>query len=264
MPILMSDNRSYRYGDGLFETIKVVNGKLQLGDFHFERLFNSMDLLKMNRPAFFSQEKITENISRLNKKNGCFELGRVRLSVFRGNGGLYEKDQSAQYLIECWPLDKSTTYLNNNGLLIDIYSSAVKTCDALSNIKSANFIAYALGAIYAKEQKLNDCLLLNTYGNVADATIANVFIIQNGSIITPSLDQGCVNGVMRRWMLQQLPAIGFRVIEKPVTIDDLEKSDEIFLTNAVSKMRWVKQFRQRTYTNVTIAEVFNRLGDPAQ
>ena len=257
-PVLMASNRGYRYGDGLFETIKVVNGNTLLNKYHFERLFAGLSLLKFEIPRLFTSEKIEQEILQLCRKNNSEQLARVRLSVFRGNGGLYDEDKGLQYVIECWPLTESINKLNENGLIIDIYPEAEKSCDKFSNIKSANFQPYSMAAIYAKENKLNDCLVLNTSGSIADSTIANLFLIEGDTIITPSLEEGCVNGVMRRHLLTELQNAGWKTLETSVSVSDMKNANEIFLTNAINGIRWVRQFRDKVYSNVKTEEIYNR------
>jgi branched-chain amino acid aminotransferase len=258
-PALFVSNRSYRYGDGLFETIKLINEKILLAQYHFERLFSGLLLLQFEIPKLFTTEKLTKEILSLCKKNDCGQRARVRLSVFRGNGGLYDEERALQYVIECWPLDESVNKLNENGLVIDIYPDARKSCDIFSNLKSANFLPYSLAAVFAKENKLNDCLLLNSSGNIADATIANLFIIKDGIVITPGLSEGCVNGVMRRYLLEKLQDTGFKIKETSVSKEDVEKAEEVFLTNAMNGIRWVKQFRDKYYSNKMTVEIYHRV-----
>ena len=259
VPVLLASNRGYRYGDGLFETIKMQHNEPLLVNYHFERLFAGLALLKFEVPRLFTPEKIEQNILQLCRKNNCGQLARVRLSVFRGNGGLYDEDKALQYIIECWPLSQSINKLNENGLVIDIYPDAAKSCDKFSNIKSANFQPYSMAALYAKENKLNDCLVLNTAGSIADSTIANLFLIKGGTIITPSLEEGCVNGVMRRHLLTELPMAGWKTLEMPVSVNEIKNADEIFLTNAINGIRWVKQFRDNVYVNTQTVEIYNHL-----
>lgn len=257
-PVLMSDNRGYRYGDGLFETMKVLKGRILLEELHFERLFADLELLKFEIPSLFKADKIREEIVQLCKKNNCTELARVRLSVFRGNGGLYDGDKKLQYLVECWSLDKSNNKLNENGLGIDVFPDARKSCDVFSNLKSANCLPYVMAAEYTKENKLNDCLLLNQYERIADSTIANVFIIKGETIITPALSEGCVNGVMRRYLMDKAQGSRYKVQEGTLTVADIESADEIFLTNAIKGIRWVKQFRDKTYGNSQTVEIYQQ------
>lgn len=256
-PVLLVSNRGYRYGDGLFETIKVIDEKILLKDYHFERLFESLSILKFEIPSLFKIEKLEKEILQLCKKNQCEKLGRVRLSVSRGNGGLYDENKNLQYIIECWPLNESTNKLNENGLIIDIYPDAVKSCDKFSNIKSANFLPYSMAALFARENKLNDCLLQNSEGTIADSTIANIFIIKDEVVYTPPLTDGSVNGVMRRYLIKQLKAAKYQLKEVSLTIDALRNADEVFLTNAIKGISWVKQFRDSTYSNIKTAEIYN-------
>ena len=257
-PHLLVANRGYRYGDGLFETIKVVKGIILSEYYHFERLFSGLSLLKFTVPRLFTKEKLAEEILYLCKKNECENLARVRLSVFRGNGGLYDEDRTPGYVIECWPLNVSVNKLNENGLVIDIFPDAQKSCDKFSNLKSANFLPYAMAAQYARENKLNDSLILNTGNRIADSTIANVFIVKGGIIITPALKEGCVNGVMRRHLIEKFRMSGLGFQERELVVNDLEMADEVFLTNAINGIRWVRQFRDKIYTNEKTVDIYNR------
>ena len=257
-PVLLASNRGYRYGDALFETMKVASKNILLETYHFERLFAGLRLLQFEMPKLLTREKLRKEVLLLAEKNHCGNLARIRLSVFRGNGGVYDEERTPQYLIECWPLNESLNRLNENGLVIDVFPAARKSCDSFSHLKSANYLPYTMAAIYAKANKLNDCLVLNTDGNIADATIANVFLIKEGVVITPGPDQGCVNGVMRRHLLEKMKDAGYSIQENPVSVSTLEEADEVFLTNAISGIRWVKQFRDNVYSNNLTVEIYNR------
>lgn len=259
-PVLMVDNKSYRYGDGLFETMKVVNGKICLESYHFERFFSSLQLLQMELPALLTSAKLGQQVLQLCEKNKFSQLARVRLSAFRGNGGIFEGTDDLQYLIECWPLNESVNRLNENGLIIDIYPDARKSCDLFSNIKSANFLPYVMAARHAKQNKLNDCLVLNVNDRITDSTIANVFLLIGDKIITPPLSEGCINGVMRRYLLEKIKEADFeiKVEEALVTVDDLLSANEVFLTNAIQGIKWVARFRDKKYTSVVTAKIYSR------
>lgn len=257
-PVLLASNRGYRYGDGLFETIKMVNGKMILWEEHFNRLQAGLSLLQFELPGLFSNEKLKHDIEELCRKNNCAQLARIRLSVFRGNGGLYDENDKAQYLVECWPLHIATQQLNENGLVIDVYPDSRKSCDVFSNLKSANFQAYTMAAQYAIKNKLNDCLVMNTNERMADSTIANLFIIKNGIISTPALTEGCVNGITRNYLLEQLGEAGYTVKSGTITMKDIELADEVFLTNSITGIRWVGRCGKSQYKNPTIVEIYNR------
>lgn len=256
--VLPASNRSYRYGDGLFETMKVKDGVIQLAASHMQRLFDGMSILKMDVPALVTKDKLMDIILELCKQNRCEALARVRLSVSRGNGGLYDEDRKLQYLVECWPLNQSLNEVNENGLVIDIFPDAAKSTDRFSNLKSANFLVYSMAAVYAKENKLNDCLVLNANGKIADSTIANLFLVKGDTIFTPALSEGCVNGVMRKYLLESLAASNYQVEETIVSAEDLLAADEVFLSNAINGIRWVQRFRDKIYSHMKTMEIYRR------
>lgn len=256
--VLLASNRSYRYGDGLFETMKVKNGAIQLAASHMERLFGGLSMLKMDVPALVTKDKLTDIILELCEQNKCEALARVRLSVSRGNGGLYDEDRKLQYLVECWPLNQSVNQVNENGFVIDIFPDAAKSTDRFSNLKSANFLVYSMAAVYAKENKVNDCLVLNAHGRIADSTIANLFLMKGDTIFTPALSEGCVNGVMRKYLLASLAASNYQVEETIVSAEDLLTADEVFLSNAINGIRWVQRFRDKIYNNMKTVEIYRR------
>ena len=253
-PALMADNKSYRYGDGLFETMKITGKNISLEEYHFERFFSGLKQMKFEIPAFLTAGYLKKQILMLCEKNKSEVLGRVRLSVFRGNGGIYEDNNDLQYILECWPVNQSINELNENGFVTDVFPDARKSCDSFSNIKSANYLPYVMAARYAKENKLNECLVLNMYDRIADGTTANIFLVRNEEIMTPALSEGCVNGVMRRWLMER-----YKVKETFFSIDDILTADELFFTNAMYGIRWVKQFRDKMYSNLKASKMHNEL-----
>jgi branched-chain amino acid aminotransferase len=245
-------DHSYRYGDGLFETMKVKDASIVYAEYHFDRLFAGFKNLKITIPPLFTKQKIMEETRRLCEKNNCSDLARIRLSVSRGNGGLYDCDDQLSYLIECLPLEKELNLLNENGLVIDIFPGARKSIDIFSNLKSANYLPYVMAAVWAIENKLNDALVLNSHDRICDATIANVFWAKDAKIFTPPLSEGGVAGVMRRRILET----DHNVSQSLLTEDILLNADEVFLTNVITGIRWVKQFRNKTYTNAIANKLF--------
>lgn len=252
--VITPDSRALRYGDGLFETIKVNNGILQLGGYHFERLFSGMEMLQFEIPKYFTADYLGNKIAELCKKNQHNSFARVRLMTFRGNGGLYDAENNfPNYIIQTWDIDPATE-LNSNGLVIDVYPDAKKSCDKFSNLKSNNFLPYVMAALHAKSIKVNDCLVLNNFDRVADAAIANIFFIKHDIIYTSPLSEGCVAGVIRRFIIEKFSS-KFKIIEKPFSIDELQNADEVFLTNSIKGIRWVKQFRDSQYSNLVVKKI---------
>jgi branched-chain amino acid aminotransferase len=252
--LIGAGNRGLRYGDGLFETMRIVNGRIALQALHIERLFAGLAVLQFELPAFFTADHIAEAVLTLCRKMKIEAGARVRLNVFRGNGGLYDPENHHPHIIiEAWPLELPAG-LHENGLVIDIYGEARKHPDVLANLKTNNYLPYILAALYAKKNRLNDCLLLNTQGRICDATIANVFWVKDGNVFTPPLSEGGVGGVMRKYLLSQISG-KYAVQEALLTLNQLADADEVFLTNAVHGIRWVKEYGAHRYRN----EVANSL-----
>lgn len=257
-PVVRADNRAFRYGDGLFETMKVVLGKILLKDYHFQRLFHGMEVLQIHVKGLINAKMLEEQVLRTISKNRLSGPARVRLTMYRGEGGLYEFNGStAGYIIQVWPLSSSNLSLNENGLVLGLYEGAKKSIDSLSNIKSNNYLAYVMGALYSKQNKYNDSIILNSQDRVCDSTMANVFWSKEGTLFTPPLTEGCVAGVMRAHLLQELPAKGYVVEEKMAEVQDLLDADELFLTNAINGLRWVKEFKGKQYTGELASKIFH-------
>lgn len=249
-PLISPDNRSFRYGDGFFETIKMMNGKIRLADYHFERLFASLELLQFQKPVYFTPEYLRESLLLLAKKNYHHKLTRARITIFRGDGALYEvENHFPHHLIQTWKLNPANNRFNENGLVLDIFRDARKVCDNFSHVKSNNYLSYAMAALWAKKNKLNDALLRNPYNRIADSTIANVFILKDGILKTPALSEGAVSGVIRRHLLACLREENIPVEETQLEIGDVMGASELFLTNAIFGIRWVKQLGESGYTN---------------
>jgi branched-chain amino acid aminotransferase len=257
------DNRSFRYGEGLFETIRFHKGEMPLWDLHWKRLSESLPKLYFELPLHFNEAELKEEIFRVAKRNHCLDAARVRITFFKGEGGIWERPSSPFHLlVQCWSLVKKEFNMNENGLDIGLFEAGRKSCDSFSNLKTNNYLLYALAAQYAKAEKLNECLVLNQHGRVCDATIANVFFSKDGIIHTPQLGEGCINGVMRRYLLGQLRNGGFQVKEGAYLPDEIAAADEIFLSNAMYGLRWVKLWGDRTYQFQQSSSLFHRFISP--
>lgn len=255
--VVSAGNRGLRYGDGLFETIKMQEGKLVLKDAHFARLWKGMSVLGFDMPKHFTPEKLVDETAALAKKNGHEKNGRIRLQVFRGDGGLYDAvNHSPNYIIETAELAESYGQLNSNGLVLGIYTGVKKSCDMVSNLKHNNYLPYVMAALHAKKEKWDDAIVLNSYDNICDSTIANIFIIKNEEVCTPPLSQGCVAGVMREHLVQILKPTAWKVKETILTADDILHAKEVFLTNSMYNMRWVKSTGSAGYTNSIIQKIY--------
>ena len=254
--VVGADNRGLRYGDGLFETIKMIKGKLILEDEHFARLWKGMLTLQFEIPKHFTPDKLKEEIVLLTKKN-AHTSARIRLNIYRGDGGLYDaKNHTPNYIIQSWLLPEGNGMWNSNGLVAGTYEDLKKTCDIVSNIKHNNYLPYVLAALKAKKEKWNDAIILNTHGRICDSTIANIFIIKDGIISTPSLKEGCVAGVMRKKIIQELATTDFELIEKEITKEELMSADEVFFTNSIYNIRWVQRIGDKEYVSTITQKIY--------
>jgi branched-chain amino acid aminotransferase len=238
-PVLTITNRGFKYGDGVFETMKLEKGRLHLAPYHFDRLFGSLELLQI-RVAFSSAE-LMEKIEELCAANGCTNRARVRLAVYRSERG------EGEYCIEALTLAEEKGLWNERGWSIDIYPYARKGQDAFANLKTANYLPYVMADRYAAEKGLDEALVLNSHGHLCDASKANLFLIMKKSILTPALHHGCVNGVMRRHVIEEAKKKGYTVKQAEVSLEELQSAEEVFLTNALQGIKWVARFRDKEY-----------------
>ncbi len=248
--LFTADNRAFRYGDSLFETIHCNGTQIQFLDEHIERLQLGMNQLRMDIPDHF-YETIEKNIKSLITKNKSFLGTRIRLSIFRNSGGLYTpKTNRISYLLESSKLEDPRYFLNKKGLKIGLFDTYKKTSNSLSAFKTGNSLPFILAGLHKSEMKWDDCLLINERQNLVESVSSNLFVVKDGILFTPSLESGAVNGIMREQIIQIALDLGITVyddcIMKP---EQLMEADEIFLTNAIVGIRWVVAYGERRYFN---------------
>ncbi|HMR90894.1 MAG TPA: aminotransferase class IV [Chitinophagaceae bacterium] len=257
--LLSAANRGFRYGDGLFETMRVVNGRIPLWPLHAHRLWKGMGLLRFPALPAIAPEQLLAQLLSLCEKNHCPASARIRLSVWRGDGALYDLPVQFGYLAESAAIPLPGNQLPGSGLHLGIFSAAQKSTDTFSNLKSSGFLPYVMAAEYAQQNGMDDCLVLNTHGRIADSTVANLFICKKGKLYTPPLQEGCVAGVMRAWLLQNQQELGLHIRETAVSEDDLFEAEEVWLTNAVAGLKWVARFRDKIYGNQLAQQVYEKI-----
>jgi branched-chain amino acid aminotransferase len=244
------DNRTFRYGIGLFETILAVNNEVQQLPAHWSRLQQGLQILSFKTPSFFNEKSLLEAIQSLLSKNKHNQHARVRIQFFANAGGILETQHTTcNYLMETYTIDSSICELNENGLVIGIHSLYKKEIDPLSPYKINGRICYAMAAQEAKEKKWNDALILNSHENIIESSISNVFWVKNKEIFTPPLSEGCIAGIMRAHWIAVLNNKGIPVIEMPLNKELLLQADEVFLTNSIRKIRWVYAIENKQYEN---------------
>ncbi|MCW3074452.1 MAG: hypothetical protein JWP69_1521 [Flaviaesturariibacter sp.] len=245
-PVLLASNRGLKYGDGVFETMRLHNGRLLLEELHFKRLFQGLQLLQINA-THLQKELLVKCIMDLCVRNNCLASARVRLAVYR-------EAESSGFLIEANTIEPFRW--NETGYTVDIFPTARKSCDHYANLKSANYLPYVMADRYANEKGLDESLVLNVFGNICDGSKTNLFIIHNGELMTPALEQGCIAGVMRENIINRLGSCGVTVHQTSLTIEHLLAADAVFLSNAIRGIQWVANFKQATYKHEKVREVY--------
>lgn len=261
-PVLTADNRSFSYGDGIFETMRISNGKILFLEDHMDRLLRGAAFMKLQLPDYFTTDFLQQQIFHTAESNQISSNARVKVIVFRGGKGKYEPEINlAQWIISISPLYRPDYIWNEKGLSLGIFLKAQKPCDASSNFKTTSSLIYVLASIYRKESGYDESLILNVMGNVADAIYSNVFIVHHKTIITPSLQQGCIDGVMRKQIIRLARKAGYRVVETVVSVSDVKDAEEIFLTNSVKGIMWIHFFEQKVFPNTISTRLLHLLNE---
>ena len=254
------DNRTFRYGIGLFETILAINNEVQQLSFHWNRLQQGLQLLGFQTPSFFNEASLLIAIQGILNKNKHNKYARIRIQFFANAGGILETQQNTcNYLIETSAIDASICELNENGLLVGIHTLYKKEIDPLSAYKINGRICYAMSAQEAKEKKWNDALVLNSQGNIIESSISNIFWIKDKTVYTPPVSEGCIAGIRRANWISTLKEKGIPVIEMPLSKEMLLEADEVFLTNSIRKIRWVYAIENKIYENTFIRKQILKL-----
>lgn len=255
-------NRGLAYGDALFETFKTLNGKILFWEDHYFRLMASMRILRMEIPMTFTPEflesQILELVSHHNSDSNSF---RVKFTVFRNQGGFYTPNSNAvSYFITAEPLPTDLYLLNTSDYRIELFKDFYITPGLLSTLKSNNKLLNVLGSVYAKENQYDNCLLLNTNKNIVEALNGNLFLVKDNVIKTPPLDDGCLKGIMRKQILEIIGKIpDFECVEASISPFELQKADELFVTNVIQGIQPITSFRKKNFTNHVSQSILAKL-----
>jgi branched-chain amino acid aminotransferase len=258
---LLFNNRAFLYGDGVFETLKIIDNKILFLEDHYFRLMASMRVVRMEIPMNFTMEHFEEQVLSLANANGCQASARARITVYRNEGGYYlPKQRSVSFLINCTALE-NTVYTNDiNQYEVDLYKDFYVTKQLLSSIKTTNKIINITGSIFADENGLENCLMLNDDKNVIEALNGNLFMVFEDKLITPPISEGCLNGVMRKQILELASKIeGLEVVEEPISPFNLQKADELFITNVIKGIQSITKYRKKEFGNAVANELVKRL-----
>lgn len=256
------NNRGYTYGDALFETLKVSYGKLLFWEDHYFRLMASMRIMRMDIPMSFTMEFLeAEIIKLLSESNMMKTSARVKLMVHRNSGGLYlPTDNTVGFIISVKIIDNDFYLLNENNYEVDLYKDFYVSPSLLSTLKTNNKAINVTGSIYAKENMLDNCLLLNTNKHVVEALNGNLFLVKDNIVKTPPLEDGCLKGIMRKQLIEIIGLIPeLSIEESSISPFELQKVDEIFITNVITGIQSVTKYRKKTYSNEVAKQLLQKL-----
>ena len=260
---VLMHNRAFLYGDAVFETLKLVNGKVLFMEDHYFRLMASMRIIRMQIPMNFTLEYLEELIIQLAERNSCSASCRVRLTVYRNDGGYYLPiTRSVSFLISVKPLGNQVYAFASESYEVDLFKDFYVTKQLLSTIKSTNRLINTVGSIFAEENGYQNCLLLNEEKNVVEALNGNLFMLIGNQLITPPLSEGCLNGVMRKQILTLAKnTAGIEVIEKAISPFDLQKADELFITNVISGIQPITKYRKKEFESLFAKVLLEKLNE---
>lgn len=260
---ILTNNRAFLYGDGVFETVKVVNNKILFLEDHYFRLMASMRVVRMEIPMNFTMEFLEEQILSLVNKNGIATSARARITIYRNNGGLYlPTTNEVSYLISATGLNNQKYETFSDAYEVDLYKDFYVTKQLLSSIKSTNKLINVTASVFASENDLDNCLLLNDSKNVIEGLQGNLFMVIGNKLITPPVSEGCLNGIMRKEVIKLAKKhTNLEVVEEVISPFELQKADELFLTNVIMGIRPITKYRKKEFVSTTAQLLVEKLNE---
>ena len=252
--------RATFYGDALFETIRMRDNKLLFIEDHYFRLMSSMRILRMSIPMEFTPEFFVDQANKLAEEVAVTD-GRLRLQVVRKSDGRYTPIQNVQcaWWMELEPLDNKEYEWSNRGLKVELFKDHYIQAGLLSTVKSSNSLPYILAGIFGKENGFDAMLMVNDQKMLVEAHSANVFVLKDNILKTAPLEDGALRGVFRKNLIGWAKEIGLEIKEESINPFELQKADEIWLTNTIIGVQWVEQYRKRIYTGLKAKELVELL-----
>ncbi|NRT15287.1 branched-chain amino acid aminotransferase [Flavobacterium sp. 28A] len=263
---ILTQNRAFLYGDAVFETVKIVNSKVLFLEDHYFRLMASMRVVRMEIPMNFTMEYFEEQIISLVTRNNIANSSRARITVYRNDGGYYlPLTNEVSYLIHASVIDEVSYSVEKQVYEVDLFKDFYITKQLLSSIKTTNRLLNTTASIYAHENGLDNCLLLNDAKNVVEAIQGNVFMVLGNKLITPPVSEGCLNGVMRKQILALAKKIeGLEVVEEIISPFDLQKANELFITNVIKGVQSITKYRKKEFITTVAQQLLELLNKSIQ
>jgi branched-chain amino acid aminotransferase len=237
-----------------------VDGKILFFEDHYFRLMAAMRIVRMEIPMNFTLEYLEEQVLSLVKKNKIEQSARARITVYRNNGGFYlPTNNTVSFLIQTSAIESPVYSISEKEYEVDLYKDFYIPKQLLSTLKTTNKMIHVTGSIYAKENDLDNCILLNDSKNVVEALQGNLFMRMGNTLITPPISEGCLNGIMRKQILSLAKKeTNLEVVEQVISPFDLQKADELFVTNVIRGIQPITKYRKKEFGQNT-AKVLNTI-----
>ena len=260
---MLTKNRAFLYGDAVFETVKIVKGKILFLEDHYFRLMASMRILRMEIPMNFTMEYFEEQLLSVVENNGYSASARARITVYRNDGGYYLPiTNDISFLIHTSSLENQSFVFETKECEVDLYKDFYISKQLLSTLKTTNKVVNVTASIYANENGLDNCILINENKNVVEVLQGNIFMLQGNTLITPPISEGCINGIMRKQVLTLAKTIeGLEVIEEIISPFDLQKADELFFTNVIKGIQPITKYRKKEFSTTTANVLVQKLNE---
>ncbi|MEZ2415446.1 aminotransferase class IV [Muriicola sp. E247] len=264
---LSVQNRGFSHADALTETIRILPGKICFWEEHYLRLMASMRILRMEIPMNFTMEFLQEEIfktieaSQLSSEPVLAEL-YVFVNTPANQVGV---KRNVSYIISLEE-HNSHFYLHpDTEYKVDLYKDFYVQAGMLSGLSSVNKILNTIGRVYASENGYNDCILLNDEKNVVQTLKGNLYLVSGKAIKTPPLSDGCKNGVIRKKIIELVGKTPeYELIEASISPFELQKADELFISNIAEGIQSITHYRKATYQTEVAKNILGKLNAVAR
>ena len=261
-PALSAKNRGFLYGDGVFELVKYVEGTIFFWEEHYLRLMATMRIARMEIPSNFTLEFLEAEIIKTIQANSLASKALwVRITITRKGGiSLTPEENEIDYCID---IEGITNLFYQNLKIpyeVELFKDYYTQADLLGTLNITGRMLQIVGSVFAKENDYQNCILLNTHKNAVSFLDGNLFLVQGEQILTPPLSEGAPNGITRKKLIEAIQKTSdFSLEERPISPFELQKADELFLTNTKQGIQSVSKYRKKEYKNIVATNLLGKL-----
>lgn len=257
-------NRGLFYGDSVFETIRCHLGTPLFYEAHYFRLMSSMRILRMDIPESFTPEYLEDQIkATLAADQLEAREARIRITVWRSFGGYYTPtSRTVEFAIHAEKLAADHYMMDDRFRESELFKDHYVTPGLLGTVKHNNRAVNVLAGIYAKENDYADMILLNEKKMLVEAISGNIFLRHGNTISTPAKTDGCLDGIMRGQVIDQIKRmIDLKVEERSITPFEIQRADEVFTTNVIRGLTPIHKYRKKEFVTESAEKITQRLND---